>query len=115
VVAWRWATRGKSRRPGGGGVPFSFCPLVFVATGKSPASARQFGDRARRFSDGEMRIGVAARVGIGDGDAAGLLPSALEHTRIVIFVIKRVRHIPVPVRPAVDGDCGDAARAGKAA
>src|SRR5262249_18471123 len=114
VVAWRWATPEKSRRTRCGSVPVSFCPLVFVATGKSPASARQFGDRTRRFSDGEMRIGVAARVGIGDGDAAGLLPGALEHARIVIFVIKRVRHIPVPVRPAVNGDRGDVARAGKA-
>jgi hypothetical protein len=42
--------------------------------------------------DGEMRIGVTAGVGIGDGDAAGLLPGPLEHARVALAVVQRVRN-----------------------
>src|SRR6266480_3584897 len=60
-----------------------------------------------------MRIGVAARVGIGDGDATRLLPRTLQHAFIIILVVERVRHVAVAVRPAVDRDRSDVARAGK--
>ena len=45
-----------------------------------------------------------------------LLPRHLEHRVLVVVRIEqRIRHVAVAVRPAVDGDRGDVARAGEAA
>ena len=71
----------------------------------------QLAHRARRLVDREMGVGVAGGVGIGDGDAAGLLPRPLQHLLVVVAVEQRVRHVAVTVRPAVDGDRRDVARA----
>src|SRR5262249_58582990 len=46
---------------------------------------------------------------------AALLPGGLENGVIIVLVVERVRHVAVAVRPAVDGDRRDVARAHKSA
>src|SRR5262245_19948328 len=82
---------------------------------KGRASSYQLMHRAGGLLDRQMRIRVSAGVGVGDGDAAELLPCALESAVIVVLVVERVRHIAVAVWPAVDGDRCDVAHAGTSA
>src|SRR5215471_9467172 len=80
---------------------------------KGRASSHQLTHCARGLLDRQLRVGVPASVGVGDGDAAGLLPGAIENGVVVVLVVERVRHITVAVRPAVDGDRCNVARARK--
>src|SRR5262249_52316316 len=80
---------------------------------KGRASSHQLTHRARGLLDRQLRVGVPPSVGVGDGDASGLLPGALENGVVVVLVVERVRHITVAMRPAVDGDRCDIARARK--
>src|SRR5262245_64099137 len=62
-----------------------------------------------------MRIGVAAGVRVGNRHATDRRTRALDHLSIVGAVEQRVLHITITVRPAIDRDRRDVARARKAA
>src|SRR6476661_670427 len=67
-------------------------------------SPRELAHRARRLLDLEMSVGVAARVGIRDGNPAHALARLRQHVVVIVAIEQRVGDIAVAVRPAVDGD-----------
>jgi len=63
-----------------------------------------------RLIDGDVRIGIPARVRIGDGDAAEPLPCLSGNSGLMRgVVIQRRRRVGVAVRPSIDGDRSDVA------
>ncbi len=81
-----------------------------------PALTQKLLHRAVGLVDGVVHPGVAAGIGVGDRHRTEGLAGELEHRLLVVVrIVQRIGHVAVAVRPAVDGDRGDVARAGKSA
>ena len=77
----------------------------------------QFGDGAKRLVDRDIGIGGRTGIRVRDRDASKRLPSDFMR-RLPgrpLGIVERVVFVPVPVRPAIDGDGLDVARRVEAA
>ncbi len=97
------------------GVHFDTKKMKKPITWSVGGSPHQVAHGAGGLVDGEVRIGVATGIGVGDGDTADRLAGPLEHRLIVVAIEQGAGDIAVAMGPAIDRDGRDVAVAGEAA